>query len=61
MVIPKSANPDRIRENIDVLEFSLAPEDLHAIARLDRADGRIGADPATARRQSQTWPSPRST
>ena len=48
IVIPKSANPDRIRENIGVLDFRLAPDDLAAIARLDRADGRIGPDPATA-------------
>ena len=48
IVIPKSANPDRIRENIDVLDFHLAPADLAAIASLDRPDGRIGPDPATA-------------
>jgi len=48
IVIPKSANPDRIRENIDVFDFRLAPYDLDTIAGLDRADGRIGPDPATA-------------
>ncbi len=47
IVIPKSANPDRIRENIGVFDFRLTPEDLAAIARLDRLDGRIGSDPAT--------------
>lgn len=47
IVIPKSANPDRIRENIGVLDFRLAPDDLVAIAGLDRADGRIGPDPVT--------------
>lgn len=47
IVIPKSARPDRIRENISVLDFSLTPQDLAAIAVLDRADGRIGPDAAS--------------
>jgi 2,5-diketo-D-gluconate reductase A len=48
IVIPKSANPDRIRENIGVFDFRLTPEDLVAIAGLDRLNGRIGPDPTTA-------------
>jgi 2,5-diketo-D-gluconate reductase A len=46
IVIPKSSNPDRMRENIDVFGFQLAPEDRVAMAGLDRADGRMGPDPA---------------
>lgn len=46
-VIPKSATPSRIQENFDVFGFTLSAEDHAAIAGLDRADGRIGPDPAT--------------
>ncbi|MEV7923662.1 MULTISPECIES: aldo/keto reductase [unclassified Kitasatospora] len=46
LVIPRSATPARIRENIGVFDFALGPEDLSAIAAL--ADGgRIGPDPDT--------------
>ena len=46
VVIPKSVTPSRIRENIDVFDFSLDPEDLAAISALNE-DRRIGPDPAT--------------
>ncbi len=45
MVIPKSANPERIKQNIDVWNFTLDESDLERIAGLDKADGRIGPDP----------------
>ncbi|MFB7590732.1 aldo/keto reductase [Streptomyces sp. NPDC056169] len=45
VVIPKSVTPSRIRENIDVFDFVLDPEDLAAIAALDE-NRRIGPDPA---------------
>jgi 2,5-diketo-D-gluconate reductase A len=49
VVIPKSANPGRIRENIAVFDFRLDEDDLKALAGLDSKDGRTGPDPLTAR------------
>ncbi|MER6673248.1 aldo/keto reductase [Streptomyces sp. NPDC000983] len=46
VVIPKSVTPSRIRENIDVFDFSLDTEDLAAISALNE-DRRIGPNPAT--------------
>jgi diketogulonate reductase-like aldo/keto reductase len=45
VVIPKSVTPSRIKENIDVFEFSLDTEDIAAISALNE-DRRIGPDPA---------------
>jgi 2,5-diketo-D-gluconate reductase A len=36
VVIPKSVNPSRIKENIDIFRFKLDAEDLKAIAMLDQ-------------------------
>jgi len=38
--------PSRIRENIEIFDFTLTEEDLATIATLER-DGRIGPHPAT--------------
>ncbi|GAA1005841.1 hypothetical protein STXM2123_1109 [Streptomyces sp. F-3] len=46
IVIPKSVTPTRIRENIDVFDFSLTDEEMDAIAALDRGL-RTGPDPDT--------------
>ncbi|MEV7288895.1 aldo/keto reductase [Streptomyces sp. NPDC093252] len=46
VVIPKSVTPSRIRENIDVFDFTLDTEDLAAISALNE-DRRTGADPST--------------
>lgn len=46
VVIPKSATPARIVENLDVFDFTLDAEAIARINDLDR-NGRIGPDPAT--------------
>ncbi|WRZ54523.1 aldo/keto reductase [Streptomyces sp. NBC_01314] len=46
VVIPKSVTPSRIKENIEVFDFSLDIEDIAAISALNE-DRRIGPDPAT--------------
>lgn len=35
-MIPKSNNPTRLAENLDVLEFDLTDEEIEAISALDR-------------------------
>lgn len=46
--IPKSATPERQRENLDVFGFELTDEEMAAITALGRPDGRLfGGDPDT--------------
>jgi 2,5-diketo-D-gluconate reductase A len=46
--IPKSGDPERQRENLDIFGFELSPDELAAITALGRPDGRLfGADPNT--------------
>jgi 2,5-diketo-D-gluconate reductase A len=46
--IPKSTNPARMRENLEVTDFELTAEQVARIDALDRGEeGRTGADPAT--------------
>lgn len=36
VIIPKSTNPDRIKENVDILDFDLSEEDMDLLSRQDR-------------------------
>lgn len=46
--LPKSADPQRQRTNLDVFGFELADEEMAAISALGRPDGRLfGGDPET--------------
>lgn len=44
VAIPKSGNPERIAQNIEVFDFELGDDDMAALAELDR-DNRLGGDP----------------
>ena len=44
VAIPKSAHLDRISSNARIFDFSLSPEEMAAIDRLDRQQ-RVGPDP----------------
>ena len=41
--IPKSANPGRIAENLDVFGFTLSEDEMRALSGLSRPDGRMVA------------------
>lgn len=38
-VLPKSTNPERIRQNADLFSFSIDDADMELIAKEDRGDG----------------------
>jgi 2,5-diketo-D-gluconate reductase A len=48
VVFPKSVTPERVRQNIDILDIELTADDMAAIDALDRGEeGRIGPNPDT--------------
>ncbi len=48
IVIPKSARPERMAENLAVLDFELSAKEIASIDALDRGEaGRAGPDPDT--------------
>ncbi len=50
--IPKSASPERQRQNLDLAHFELSAEEVAAITALGRSDGRLfGGDPDTHEEQ----------
>jgi hypothetical protein len=51
--IPKTVRRERLRENIEAVEFRLDDEDMRRIDGLDSPDGRIGPNPATATFRSE--------
>ncbi|ATG50464.1 oxidoreductase [Brachybacterium vulturis] len=46
VVIPKTVTPERIVSNFAAADLQLTDEEIEKINGLDRADGRIGPDPA---------------
>lgn len=46
VVIPRSSNPERIAQNLDVFDFVLDAQDMQAIARIPQT-GRLGPNPDT--------------
>ena len=45
-VFPKSTTPARIKENFEIFDFELEPDDIAAISALDRGEeGRTGPNP----------------
>jgi 2,5-diketo-D-gluconate reductase A len=48
IVFPKSTSRERMRENFELFDFELSPDQMEQVERLDKGDaGRTGGDPAT--------------
>jgi 2,5-diketo-D-gluconate reductase A len=48
VVFPKSMREERMRENFEIFDFQLSPDEVEAIRRLDQGEeGRIGPNPET--------------
>lgn len=42
VLIPKTVNPDRLRENIDIFDFELTPVEMQTLSHMDKAQPLIG-------------------
>ena len=42
VIIPKTVNPERLAENIDVFDFELTPEEMQTLTQMDKAQPMIG-------------------
>ncbi len=51
VVIPKSTHVERMKQNLDVFDFALSPDDMEAIAKLDHAESLFFShyDPQTVK------------
>jgi 2,5-diketo-D-gluconate reductase A len=48
VVFPKSMKEERMRENFEIFDFQLSPDEVEALRRLDRGEaGRTGPNPET--------------
>lgn len=45
VVIPKTVHPERLKENLDLFDFALTPEEVEAITRLNRNQQSFPYDP----------------
>ncbi|PSJ56113.1 aldo/keto reductase [Pseudaminobacter soli (ex Li et al. 2025)] len=48
IALSKTAKPERVAENFDVFDFELSADDMTAISRLARSDGRLVSPPGLA-------------
>nr|CAD7258539.1 unnamed protein product [Timema shepardi] len=53
VVIPKSNNPERLKQNIQVFDFVLSPEDVYELDFLDRGEKGRGVGPRGSKSKSE--------
>ncbi len=57
MVIPKSGDPGRMKENLEIFDFALDPQDLAELAIMDEVPGAGNNSDSTATEHHANWPS----